>query len=266
VDLKQVNHTDNTTEREKIFDTNLLSIVIIEPSKPQNLGSIARLIMNFGFSNLILVNPRLDLADPEIQIVARRADVIINQALLVSSIKDIREQFDLVIGTTARVGSDYNLKRVAISPEGLLSSEFQFKNLAVVFGREQHGLTNEEISLCDLIVSIPTHSSYPVMNVSHAIAIILYFLSRKFEEVHQCNSKTRAKHRAASYNERQQLIKYFEQLIKITEYHPEKQHVAVQSFSNILSRGYVTGRELTTLMGVMKWATLNLQKNTRRSE
>jgi TrmH family RNA methyltransferase len=261
MDMVHVNHTANTDEREKTFNKNHLSVVIVEPSKPQNLGNIARLIMNFGFSNLILVNPQLNLADPEIQIVARRAEVIINRAVFVSSLKEIRERFDFVIGTTARVGSDYNLRRVAISPEELLVTEFQFKNLAVVFGREQHGLTNREISICDLIVSIPTQPSYSAMNVSHATAILLYFLSRKFHEIYHYSSETKAKHRAASYEERQQLIKYFDQLIKITEYHPEKQHVAVQSFSNIISRGYVTGRELTTLMGVIKWTILNLQKN-----
>ncbi|MFX0149888.1 MAG: RNA methyltransferase [Candidatus Hodarchaeota archaeon] len=256
-----MNHTANTDEREKPFNKNHLSVVIVEPSKPQNLGSIARLIMNFGFSNLILVNPQLSLADPEIQIVARRAEVIINRALFVSSLEEIRKQFDLIIGTTARVGSDYNLRRVAISPEELLVTDLHFNNLAVVFGREQHGLTNREISLCDLIVSIPTHQAYPVMNVSHAIAILLYFFSRKFHEGPHYSSETKTKHHAASYEERQQLIKYFDQLIKITKYHPEKQHVAIQSFSNIISRGYVTGRELTTIMGVLKWTILNLQKS-----
>ncbi|MFX1286222.1 MAG: RNA methyltransferase [Promethearchaeota archaeon] len=249
-------HPVNSNKR-KTWD--FLSVILVEPSKPQNLGNVARVMMNFGFSNLIIINPRLDLSDPVIQIVARRAEIIINQAILISSFKYIRDNFNFIIGTTARIGSDYNLKRVAIPPEQLMREEFDYSKLALVFGREQYGLSNEEIGLCDLLVNIPTNLLYPVMNMSHAAAIILYFLSQKFQEIYQDVSEAKPKFRVASYKERQILLNYFEQLIQTTKYHPEKYHVAVQAFSNILSRGYVTGRELTTLMGVLKWINLNLQ-------
>jgi tRNA/rRNA methyltransferase len=248
------------------YNTNdSISVILVEPSKPQNLGNIARVILNFGFSNLILVNPLLDLKEPEIQIAARRANIIINQAEIVYSLKDIRARFDLMIGTTARVGSDYNLKRVAITPDQLLTNENNFDKLAVVFGREQHGLTNKEITLCDLIVTIPTRSSYQVMNISHAAAIILYFLSQKLKNTIQNDSVDRPKHRGATYNERKLLLSYFERLIKLSGYYQEKQHIAAQAFQNVLSRGYITGREATTLMGVFKWINLNLQNKLMRS-
>ena len=236
-----------------------ISVILVEPSKPQNVGSIARLMMNFGFTRLILVNPLLDLADPEIQIVARRANVLINRAQLVYALKDVREDFDCLIGTTARVGSDYNLKRVAIPSNKILETDFPWPRIAVVFGREQHGLFNEEIELCDLIVTIPTDSSYSALNLSHAAAIILHLLSLKLQKVELESDSDRPKHRAASYTERTQLINYFENLIVHVGYHPEKKHIAVQAFENILTRGYVTGRELTTLMGVLKWIDLNLK-------
>ncbi|MFX1514932.1 MAG: RNA methyltransferase [Promethearchaeota archaeon] len=234
------------------------SVILVEPSKPQNLGNIARVMMNFGFLDLVLVNPILSLSDPEIKVIARRADMIINQAKLFMDFQEVRENFDFIIGTTARVGGDYNLKRITIPPERLLEEDFSYNKLAIVFGREQSGLSNEEISRCDLLVTIPTHIAYPVLNISHAVAIILYYLSQKFQEIYQV-SKSKLKHRAASFRERQQLEGYFQQVIESTGYHPEKHHVALQAFSNILSRGYVTGRELTTLMGVMKWINLKLQ-------
>ncbi|MFX0208520.1 MAG: RNA methyltransferase [Candidatus Hodarchaeota archaeon] len=247
--------------KRKTWD--FLSVIMVEPSKPQNLGNVARAMMNFGFSNLIIINPRLDLSDPAINIVARRAEIIIDQALLISNLQHVRDEFDFIIGTTARVGSDYNLKRVAIPPEQLLKEQFDCSKLAIVFGREQYGLSNEEIRLCDLLVSIPTHPTYPVMNVSHAIAIILYFLFQKFQKIYHDDSEVIPKYRVASYKERQLLLNYFKQLIQTAKYHPEKYHVAIQAFSNILSRGYVTGRELTTLMGVLKWINLNLQNKTK---
>ena len=85
----------DTGKNEINFFTNRFYIVIVEPSKPQNLGSIARGMMNFGFENLIIINPQLDLANPEIEIVARRAIHIINQAQLITDINNIRKSFDL---------------------------------------------------------------------------------------------------------------------------------------------------------------------------
>jgi len=250
--------TSNSGKSDKNSIFEFLSIILVEPSKPQNLGSIARVMKNFGFNNLLLINPLLNLADPEIQIVARHADNIVHQAELIQSLEDVRKRFGFLIGTTARVGSDYNLKRVALSPEELINTEFPLNDTALVFGREQHGLTNDEISLCDIIVTIPTHRSYPALNLSHAAAIMLHSLFQKI------NLEKRPKHRAASYNERQQLLHYFDRLIKTVGYHPEKQQVALQSFSNVISRGYVTGRELTTLMGVLKWIEINLEKKDKQ--
>ncbi|MFX0085082.1 MAG: RNA methyltransferase [Candidatus Hodarchaeota archaeon] len=241
---------------------NSLHVVLIEPSKPQNLGSVARVMMNFGFNNLVIVNPKLDLADPEIEIVSRRANHIINQAQLITSMKEVREKLDYLIGTTARVGNDYNLNRVAISPEQLVEEELKHEKLGFIFGREQYGLSNEEIALCDLIISIPTHEAYPAMNLSHAVAIILYFMFQKYTHLNNINFNGRPKHRAASYEERQQLMVYYDNLVKNSGYHPEKHQVALQAFSNIISRGYVTGREITTLMGVLKWIELNLKKKS----
>ncbi|MFW9906114.1 MAG: RNA methyltransferase [Candidatus Thorarchaeota archaeon] len=246
----------NRSKRDITWDFS--SVILVEPSKPQNLGNIARVMMNFGFLNLILINPIIDLSDPEIKVVARRADMIINQAKLFTDLQDVRDRFDFIIGTTARAGGDYNLNRITIPPERLSMEDFSYTKLAIVFGRESSGLSNEEISVCDLLVTIPAHISYPVMNISHAVAIILYFLFREFQGINQ-GSNDESKHRIASFRERQQLESYFEQVIDSTGYRPEKHQVALKAFSNVLSRGYVTGREITTLMGVMKWINLKLQ-------
>ena len=248
----------NNFEQDALI--NNLYVVLVEPSKPQNLGSIARVMMNFGFQKLILMNPKLDLSNPEIKIVARRANHIINQSQLVTDINEIREQFNFLIGTTARVGSDYNLTRIALVPEQLPKEVVDYEKLALIFGREQDGLRNDEIALCDLLITIPTHSSYPVMNLSHAATIILYSMFLKFHQSFNKDQNNRPKYRTASYEEKQRVIAYYEKLISTSKYHPEIYHVALKAFSNLLSRNFVTGRELTTLMGVFKWIELNLQK------
>jgi len=253
----QADHIDTSHYLEK----SNFSVILVEPTKTQNIGSIARLLMNFGFSKLIIINPRISLASPEIEIVARRGIEIINHAdLRFSSLQDLREEFDLLVGTTARVGSDYNLNRVALTSEEAFTNELYGDNIGIVFGREQYGLTNEEINICDLLVCIPTSEEYPVLNLSHALSIVLYTLQYSVFSNQKQDSLKKQKHRVASINEREQLKYYFNQLIKEAKYHPEKQHIASKAFSNILSRGYVSGREVTTLMGVFKWINFNLRK------
>jgi tRNA/rRNA methyltransferase len=248
-------------DTKQLLDKKNFSIILVEPTKAQNLGSIARVMMNLGFQRLILINPRINLASPEIEIVARRSIQIINQAdLRFFSLQELREDFNLLVGTTARVGSDYNLNRVALTPEEAFTNELFGENIGIVFGREQYGLNNEEISLCDLLVCIPTDENYPVLNLSHALSIVLYTIQHSLLTNKNQISLKKPKHRVASINEREQLKIYFNQLIKETRYHPEKQHVASQAFSNILSRGYVSGREVTTLMGVFKWIKFQTKK------
>ncbi len=233
---------------------------MVEPSKPQNLGSIARVMLNFGYTNLVLVNPQVNLADPEIEIVARKAINLVHRAQIVPEFSAIREQHQLLIGTSARTGGDYKLSRVALPPDQLQLEEFYASKVAIVFGREQFGLSNAEIELCDVLLSIPTSPLYPVMNLSHAATIILYSLFKKQVEYISESQEHSTKHRLATHHERVTLENYFQKLLETTSYHMEKQHVALQAFSNILSRGYVTGREITTLMGVFKWFDINLRE------
>ncbi len=254
------NQTDRNNRSSQLHKSNF-SVIMVEPTKAQNLGSISRVMMNFGFSKLVLINPRVSLASPEIEIVARRGIQIINHAdLRFSSLQEIRDEFTLLIGTTARVGSDYNLNRVALTPEEAFTSELFGNNIGIVFGREQYGLKNEEINICDLLVHIPTNEKYSVLNLSHALSIILYFIQYSLKSDQNQNLLKKTKHRIANSNEKEQLKLYFNQLIKEVNYHPEKQHVASKAFSNILSRGYVSGREVTTLMGVFKWINFQMKK------
>ena len=249
----------NKDEKKTLGD--ILSVVLVKPSKPQNLGNIARVAMNFGVLDLIIVDPVLDLTNPDalsqIRAVARRAGTVIDTIKIVDDLQTVRNTCDFLIGTTARIGGDYNLRRVALPPEVLLSTDIGNENLAVIFGREQHGLSNKEISFCDMVITIPTKETYPVMNLSHAVAIILYFLSRRFLGKPATKDK-KPKHRAATYQERRQVLDYFEQVIQRSKYYPKKQQIAMQAFSNVLSRGYVSGREVTTLCGVLKWVVYNL--------
>lgn len=240
-------------------------IVLVRPSKPQNIGSILRLMKNFNFKEIHIVNPQIDLEDKEIEIVARRAYSLLEKVNIYDSLKDVVQEIPYLIGTVSPVktGGDYNLRRVSVEPEYILTGEFPYDKVGIVFGNEQTGLTNEEIEHCNLLVTIPTNEEYQVMNLSHALAIISYFCHKK--GLVNPNVE-KPPHKPALLEERKRLLEYFKNMLEISEYHKEKQHIAYQSFENILSRGYITGREVSTLMGVFKWANINITRTKEISK
>ena len=159
----------------------MISIILIEPKRQENLGAIARSMKNFGFENLVLVNPKCKIGKSAIK-VAKHGKSILDKV----KIKDFSylKRFDYLIGTSAILGTDYNIPRNAINAEQLADrlSKIKKKNsksklkIGILIGRENIGLKNEEINLCDILVSIPASKKYPTLNISHACSIVLYEL------------------------------------------------------------------------------------------
>lgn len=152
----------------------MIDVVLVELKIPENIGFIARVMKNFGFRNLVLYNCNVGR---ESYITASHAKDVIENARVIDSLEDYLKEKSLVIGTTGirsrNIGS-YIRKTAGLEDLRRLVRE----NTAVLFGREDFGLFDEELRMCNLVVSIPTSEEYPVMNVSHAAAIILYELSR----------------------------------------------------------------------------------------
>ena len=155
----------------------MISIILIEPKTGGNVGAIARAMKNFNLTDLVLINPKCKISSLETKKRAKHAQDIIQKA----KIKNISylKKFHTLIGTTAKLGTDYNIQRSPITPEQLAEKINVNQKIGIIFGRESSGLTNEEISLCDFVVSIQSSKIYPVMNLSHAATIIFYELFKR---------------------------------------------------------------------------------------
>jgi TrmH family RNA methyltransferase len=220
-----------------------VDIVLVRPKKADNLGSVARLMANFDFDRLILANPQVRTDDERARVTARHAKDVLDNAIIVDNLADAVKDSNFVIGTTARTGGDYNLKRVAIPPENLKLPN-HLEKIALVFGPEDNGLNNAEINACDLVITLPAAEPWPVLNLSHAAAILMYFISQQVLEIEE------TKHRPSLPVEREILLREFSQLVQNSGFQKSKQ--AIQAFKNVMGRGYVTGRETHTLIGAMK--------------
>jgi len=160
---------------------NNISVVLVEPENPGNIGAVARAMANFSASKLVLVNPKCSKDDIEGLVRSKHAYRILQNAKVVKDFSGINA--DYVVGTTSLTGTDYNIPRSPLSPEVFADKLNGFgKKVAIVFGREGDGLTNDEIAKCDFIVTIPTSLGYKAMNLSHSVAVILYEIFKKSGE------------------------------------------------------------------------------------
>ncbi|MPY23882.1 tRNA/rRNA methyltransferase [Shewanella sp. YLB-07] len=154
-----------------------LVFVLVEPSRPANVGAAARAIKTMGFKQLILVNSNLHL-DKEAHWLAHGATDILERTLVVDSVADIRAQYDHLIATTAR---ERGTPRQYLTPDELkntvLRQSGSVKKIALLFGRESSGLSNSELELCDLFSYVPLINDYPSLNLAQAVMVYSYSLS-----------------------------------------------------------------------------------------
>lgn len=233
-------------EEEKIKQLeDSIIVVFVEPETPGNIGFIARAMKNFGLKKLVLINPCK--LDDEAYLHAMHATDILENSITFKSLQEMLEELspDFIIGTTGVPGGSYKIARTPLRPEQFAKTLNTKAKIAILFGREGNGLTNEEIGECDLVVSIPTSQEYPIMNVSHAAAIIFYeiFKERDYnlEGVEE-----------ASGLEKRLLVSDMEDIISSLGLPDHKRRVALRAFKNLIGRAFITGREAHTLKGILR--------------
>jgi tRNA/rRNA methyltransferase len=153
-----------------------IRIVLVEPAGPLNVGSVARVMKNMGLSQLVLVNPQCDRTSPEAYQMAVHAAEILDQAQIVATLPEAVQGCDRAIATAGR---DCNLA-IPLEPprQALPWLRASAGEAALIFGREDRGLTNEELNLAQRAVMIPANPAYPSLNLAQAVAICTYELTQ----------------------------------------------------------------------------------------
>ena len=229
-----------------------LRVVLVEPIYCGNIGSISRVLKNFGFSDLVLVNP-CDI-DEEAHIMASHATDILEGAKTVESVQEAVYGSNLIIGTTSKPGSttDEHIRMPFFSPKELKEKiNDKLGTITILFGREDVGLSNNIIKICDMVVYIPTSPTYPVMNISHATSVILYELS---------DIKTGVIPMAKTEN-KERFFSHLNQFLGKINYPPHKREKTLLMVRRILGRAELTGREVQTLHGILSRAELTIDRN-----
>lgn len=158
---------------------NNIRIVLVNTSHPGNIGSSARAMKTMGIRDLYLVGPR-DFPSPKANELAAGADDILDNATVVDDLPSALKECQLVIASSAR---PRELAMPGFDPRGCAErvvTEAQAAPVAIVFGREHAGLTNEELLQCHYHVLIPSHPDYHSLNLSQAVQVLCYEVRMRY--------------------------------------------------------------------------------------
>ena len=158
------------------FKSNLINIVLVETSHPGNIGSVARAMKTMGLSKLSLVNPKVFPSDDANALSGNARDVLDN-ATIYPSLQEAIKQSTFVYATSAR---NRSINWPTVNPEKaaeqIIDQATGDKEISIVFGREDRGLTNEELQLANFHLEIPANPEYPVLNIAMSVQIVTYEL------------------------------------------------------------------------------------------
>lgn len=242
-----------------------IAVAVVGAETPGNVGTIARGMKNFGLSELLLVDPPELSPDGEAYGFAGQAreDILPNATEI--GFDELSEQYHTV-GCTATTNEDTSnhVRYPALEPATLADHLSDTDaDVAIVFGRERVGLTNDELARLDVICSIPAAASYPVLNLAQAATIIFYELreltvdqTQHPEQLHEC----------AESETVERLHDQFAEFIDAVG-HPEvKQAKAGRMFRRVVGRSQLTPREARTMQGLLRRGTMRARNEIDSDE
>ncbi|MCK4265842.1 MAG: RNA methyltransferase [Thermoplasmata archaeon] len=229
------------------------AVVLVGPKIPGNIGAVARAMSNFEMDELILVDP-CKLEDDAYRF-AKHARHIVENATVFDEFEKAIEDLDIVVGTTGiMTENERKFLRQPTTPQEL-ADHLADKNgrVGLIFGREDYGLMNEELARCDILVTIPTSEEYPILNLSHAAAIM-------FHEVHS-KREVRKDRSLADGKEKETLNQLFSELLEVTNYSEHKRAKTKVMLRRIMARADLSVWEFHTLAGVVSRAINSVKRN-----
>ncbi|MFX1444325.1 MAG: RNA methyltransferase [Promethearchaeota archaeon] len=243
------------------YENLSFTIVLISPETAGNIGAIARVMKNFDFKNLVIFNPIEEInkiLDYETYGYAMHGrDILQNAKIIIiddkknhlSELKTLLKNFDLVVATTAKGKKYTNIKRIAVFPEDFwLPISEKPINIAILFGKESRGLTNDEIRLADMILRIPASEEYPSLNLSHGCAIILYEIFKKLNILNVGRGKKPVL--LANKIDRLILYDFIKEAIEILKLKSYKEDYVYRAFKNVFERAFISKKELSLMLGL----------------
>lgn len=235
-----------------------IRIVLVEPAGALNVGSVARVMKNMGLEQLILVNPHCDPLGDEAKRMAVHAADILEQAIIVSSLPEALTGCQRAIATTARSRSQA-LPTDLEDPRTVLPWLFDCPS-ALIFGPEDRGLNNDELSYAQRFLRIPSSSNYPSLNLAQAVGVCCYELRYLALEIQPTPAQPMESPNPSTVS-LDVLEGYYQQLesllLRVGYLYPHTVNSRMKKFRRLFNRADLTGEEVAMLRGILsqvEWA------------
>jgi len=217
-------------------------IVLVGPKFEGNIGAVARSMANFDFEELYLVDP-CAVGDDAYRRAKHGSDVL-DKAITVGTMSEAVEDCFLVAGTSGiTTKGDRNYTRVPVPVREFAQQVSGYEEkIAMVFGREDIGLFQEELNRCDLLINVPTSETYPILNLSHAATLVMY-------ELFQFGNITR-RPEPAERKEKEYMFSFFDELLDAVDYPEHRRGDTSVMFRRMMGRSIPTKYEYNTIMGI----------------
>ena len=240
-----------------------IDLVLVRPKEDGNVGAVARVARNFGAERLTLVAPRAPLG-AEANRRAMGGLSLLTDARRVSSFARAVEESDLIVGTTdMSTGRSSAYLRRSVSPERLGELLLPVMGrVAIVFGPEDNGLSRTELAQCDVLVHIPARREFPTLNLSHAVAVVLY-------AAHRARGTTDPETTPAPLElvlngrEKELFLARMGALLARIGYPPHKRRGLILLFRRVLGRATPTEAEYRMMLGLFRSLGRAMNRGTR---
>lgn len=227
------------------------AIILVEPQLAENIGMTARAMANFGLSDLRLVNPKNGWPKKGVREAASGATHVLDAATIYASVAEAIADLNHVLATTARERGQ--MKRVFAPDEAMAQvAAREGQRVGVMFGRERVGLSNDEVSLADAIVTFPVSPDFPSLNLAQSVLLVAY-------EWRRASGRGKIPFSGEMLSPpatREALISLFGSLEEALDgagfYPPEKREIIARNMRDMLHRMAMTEQDVRTVRGALR--------------
>ena len=226
-----------------------IAIVLVRPKIPENIGAAARIAWNMGINRLIVVRDNLPDREAMAKMATHKAAHLIDTIEIYPNLPEALATFTVVVGTTARRGRQRYVTHTPRELVDALLPQLPNNQVAIIFGPEDTGLTNDDLKYCQMASAIPT-ADFSSLNLAQAVAIHCYELH--YGIIHAAKNMQHAPQLATSF-ELESMYAYLEKSLLEIDFMEKVSHTYwMSNIRNFFSRVRLTSKDANIIRGVSK--------------
>ncbi|MBE7637137.1 RNA methyltransferase [Sneathiella sp. P13V-1] len=239
------------------LDKNAPAVILVEPQMGENIGAAARAMLNFGLTDMRIVNPRDGWPNERAVALASRADMVLENARVFDTVAEATEDLTHVYATTARPRD--MIKHVA-TPAGAAKAMREMtakeERAGILFGKESFGLSSDDISYADTIITVPLNPDFSSINLAQAVLLVAYEWFQAEDET--LDLVLRNEERPANKKEMVALFDRIESALDARDYFEpiqDRRPVILKNMRNMFQRFGLMESDIRAFHGIIKGLT-----------